>query len=283
MKALFTNNHMKNFGGSELVTLELAEEFQRRGWEVLIYTHELGGPLEITVPVTTKRPNPAEFDLLWIHHNMLIHDLGFRKCPSQRIVFNHMSSYVEMEWPRLPSYEMAIADTMLANSEETRGVLGLQGVKLFQSPAPIAWEAVGAGDGPTLIVSNHAPAELLEAVPESARVGTGNPVRMSPRIISKHRAVVCNGKTVQYALRAGVPVYLYDQFGGCGWLTADNFKRAEWFNFSGRGFGRKSVDEIRAELATIPEPLLCPDRFKLDYCYEEILHSLWGGCTKGPT
>jgi len=45
MKILLTNKWMKNLGGSELVTLELAEEFQRQGHEVLIYTEQWGGPL----------------------------------------------------------------------------------------------------------------------------------------------------------------------------------------------------------------------------------------------
>jgi len=69
-----------------------------------------------------------------------------------------------------------------------------------------------------------------------------------------------------------VPVYLYDHFGGCGWLTEDNFALAEWHNFSGRGFGKKSTASISRELANVPEAMPCPDRFKL----EEVLWNYLG-------
>jgi hypothetical protein len=202
---------------------------------------------------------------------MLIHGLGFRKRPGQRIVFNHMSRYIADEWPRLASYEMALADRVLCNSEETRRVLvsrGLRQVELFQNPAPLCWGEMRHVSMGTrgLNVSNHPPEELMSL--DLDRVGGKNggtgQVRLTPGLLTSYPFVVCNGKTVVYALRAGVPVYLYDMFGGPGWLTEENFARAEEFNFSGRGFSRKTTDEIRAELAVIPAPLSCPDRFKLE-------------------
>ena len=41
-KILLTNHHLINYGGSELVTLDLATEFQQRGWNVTIATFRLG-------------------------------------------------------------------------------------------------------------------------------------------------------------------------------------------------------------------------------------------------
>jgi hypothetical protein len=297
VKILLTNKWMRNIGGSELVTLELAEWFQYLGHEVLIYTEQAGGALDITVPYTTKRPDTDGFDLLWIHHNMLIHDLGFRKRLSQRIVFNHMSSYARLEFPNLASYENVLADWILANSQETREALewaGLREVELFQNPAPELMQVTYAGAHPQktpVFVSNHMPSELrvvAESHPFVLRYGAqDNPERVNPTYFTCAKYVVANGKTVQYALRAGVPVYLYDHFGGCGWLTEENFAQAERFNFSGRGFGeevewksemglmrsrmlKKGSDEIAEELATIPAPLPCPDRFKLEFRLKEL-------------
>jgi glycosyltransferase involved in cell wall biosynthesis len=276
MRILLTNRELVNIGGSELVTVELAEEFTRQGHEVVVYSPRVGGVLDTShLNVSVDRPRTDDFDLLWIHHNLLIHDLGFRKRAGQRIIFNHMSSYVPDEWPRLAGYEMAIADVVLCNSEETRVVLegrGLSGVKLFQNPAPIGFEGAGGRGGGRLLVSNHPPAEIL-SIP-GCRFGGPNGGRTQHRIgpyqMADAHTVVCNGKTVAYALRAGVPVYLYDHFGGPGWLTSENFERAEYFNFSGRGFGRKTYEEIFTELRTVPEPMSCPDRFKLEKCLEVL-------------
>lgn len=46
--------------------------------------------------------------------------------------------------------------------------------------------------------------------------------------------IVSIGKSAPYALASGVPVFVYDHFGGPGYLTHDNFDRAARFNFSGR-------------------------------------------------
>jgi glycosyltransferase involved in cell wall biosynthesis len=272
MKILLTNKWMRNLGGSELVTLELAEEFQRQGHEVLIYTEQAGGVLDITVPYTTKRPDTDGFDLLWIHHNMLIHDLGFRKRLSQRIVFNHMSSYVRLEFPKLPSYENVLADWILCNSQETREAMewaGLREVELFQNPAPLSWEGVGYSRfSKPLLISNHPPVELSGV--RGTRVGADRPMRVTPDMMAEASCVVCNGKSVQMALRAGVPVYIYDHFYGDGWLTEENFEINEKNNFSGRPYKRKTAEQIQEELNYIPPPLHCPDRFKLEYVLKEL-------------
>lgn len=265
MKTLLTVRRLHEYGGSELVTIELAEYLASKGVDVTVYTNSVGGVWEGHPLVTSDKPDVSAFDLLWIQHDMLIHSLTFRKREGQRIIFNHMSSYVDLEWPRLPDYEMELADVILANSPETREKLhslGLSGVELYQNPAPAFTSHRMATNTQPLMVSNHPPEELL-GIP-GVKVGIDRPIRMSPDALAKCPYVICNGKTVQYALRAGVPVYLYDHFGGPGWLTEENFEVAEWHNFSGRGFTKKSTDEIRKELTTIGPVLPCPDRFKLE-------------------
>ena len=46
----------------------------------------------------------------------------------------------------------------------------------------------------------------------------------------------------------GVPVYVYDYLGGPGYLTEANFSLAERNNFSGRGFEKKTSDELLKEI-----------------------------------
>lgn len=265
MNFLLTVRRLNEYGGSELVTIELAEYLHSIGHKVTVFTNSIGGVWEGHELVTTEKPDPREYDVLWIQHNMLIHDLGFKKLEGQRIISNHMSSYVDLEWPSLPDYEMQLADKILANSPETcekLEELGLRDVELYQNPAPAFTSHRTAVNSEPLMVSNHPPQELLGI--SGVKVGCDRPTRMSPNALAKCPFVICNGKTVQYALRAGVPVYLYDHFGGPGWLTSENFERAEWFNFSGRGFGFKTSDKIRSELSEVGPVLTCPDRFKLE-------------------
>lgn len=251
MKILLTNIHMQNFGGSELVTLELAEEyFKHQGHDVLIYSPQIAEPLKshITVP-TTKTP-PADldqFDIIWVHHGLLLDQL--KPSRNQKIIFNHMSSYTEEEFPKNAEKENDLAWEIFANSIETRNKMnefGLKYVEVFPNPAPREFTCPKPFRPEYgLFVSNHRPREIermaLTLGIDCLFIGARDKFqRLTPEIISKAAFVVCNGKTVQYALRACIPVFLYDQFGGPGWLDYTNIEKAAEFNFSGRGFGRSA-------------------------------------------
>lgn len=72
---------------------------------------------------------------------------------------------------------------------------------------------------------------------------------ITPEILSRYNVVISIGKTVQYALGMGIPVYNYDHFGGSGYITLQNYKKEEFHNYSGRSFCRKiSAREIAREL-----------------------------------
>lgn len=72
---------------------------------------------------------------------------------------------------------------------------------------------------------------------------------ITPEILSQYDAVVTIGKTVQYALGMGIPVYNYDHFGGNGWINLENFNTEARHNFSGRHNNRKILSqEIAHEL-----------------------------------
>lgn len=281
MKILLTNRELVHLGGSEIVTCEIAEELTRQGHEVIIYSPRVGGGSLDTrhLRVTVTPPSTDQFDVLWIHHNALIHTLGFKKRPGQRVIFNHMSSYIPLEWPRIAGVEMRLADKILANSQETKNKLeevGLTGVELFQNPAPREFE--GARDGSTygLFISNHRPHELIPAIKALdipvKMIGAGDDLtRVRGGHMSGAAFIVCNGKSVQYAMRAGVPVFLYDHFKGPGWLTPENVAEAEVYNFSGRG--QPAADPMELTNWKNARPIECPDRFRLERALREVLCS----------
>jgi hypothetical protein len=257
MKILLSNLHLKEFGGSELVTVELAEYYASIGHKVTIYSPLIGAPLLPTIKrdnITLVIAEPAleelySFDVIWSHHGLLLETINSKnKLAHQLIVSNHMSSWLSVEEPK---YGFDQVDIILANSEETRAKMSeLHRAKcqLFQNPcaAPQWSEKTNCRNKPLgLSISNHRPAELITFMGSNSHLidfellgcKTQNYLRLSAQKIYEIEPdfVICNGKSVQYALAANVPVFLYDSFGGSGWLTEDNFADAEWHNFSGRG------------------------------------------------
>lgn len=241
---LISNAHLQGFGGSELVSVELAEFYASKGWRVVLCAPLVGDPLVRTinkaVHVTAKMPDLDGWDIVWDHHGVLINHLP--PDPKRITVCNHMSSYVALEFPK---YMPSKATRIFANSQETVDVMSrtyAHRAELFQNPAPSEFDMAFSGEKSYgLFISNHRPANLTKA---ASVLGVNTYVigqsdvqkRVEPRDFRGAAFVVCNGKSVQYALRAGCPVFLYDHFGGPGWITDENFRQCEYYNFSGRGF-----------------------------------------------
>ena len=81
-------------------------------------------------------------------------------------------------------------------------------------------------------------------------IGRGGDFRLlRPSDLRAADAVVTIGKTVPYAIASGTPVYMYDRFGGDGWLTRRNFGTSLEHNFSGRPAQRRLTEiEIADEV-----------------------------------
>jgi hypothetical protein len=221
----------------------------------------------------------GDFDFVWVHHQVLprsfIIDLttgNFDTIP--KFIFNHMSPFdsIPLEFPYIFNLEKSLSGKSLFNSPETmRHFLGkfswLQelNIGLYQNPAPMEYCEFGipiiSNSSETkkfLIVSNHPPTELKSALRILSAAGhvvifRGATEEESPRLIQPQEiaectAVISIGKTVQYCLVMGAPIYVYDHFGGPGFLNLENFSNAEFHNFSGRGFGKKTAENIAREL-----------------------------------
>ncbi len=281
MRVLITTNHLRNFAGSEMVTLELIEHFLEREWVVDVYTHDLGEPMlgeiqklpswgRLTLHVADLDQEFAEpYDLIWVQHSILPPGLLRRLADggvAAPLVWNHLSSFMDVELPRHATLENELAALSLGMSPTTVESLLEFGLDpettiVFDNPAPDAFadfESAPVTDLRTLlVVSNHAPAEVREATDllqasgvEVSYLGVDDrPVRITPDVLAGFDAVLTIGKTVQYALSMGIPVYLYDHFGGPGWLTESTIAAAAHDSFSGRKDRRQiSAGEITAEL-----------------------------------
>jgi lipopolysaccharide biosynthesis protein len=272
-KALLACQFFSGFSGSEIVTLELAEALSRAGASVMIAAAHVGGPIDAWaaragVPVATiDGVASGPYDLLWVHHWPVWSRIDELCVDARRIVYSCLSPFEPRELPPLAGRAVHV---YVANSEETRARLvddfGLppERVALFRNSAPQSFFDVSLRDRRgtierLAIVSNHVPAEInelanrlredgivVEVIGDGARYE-----RVTADLLVGFDAVITIGRTVQYCLAAGVPVFVYDRFGGPGWLTEANWQLAERFNFSGRCTRRpRKAVALQSELVT---------------------------------
>lgn len=277
-KLLITQSVLCNYAGSEIVTLEMAEHATSLGFEVAIMTNYYGPPISYDFPEEVKVFGPDElldvydYSHVWIHHNLIPKSLiEAMLVPSASktlpvVAFHHMSPYVPIESPLFPAIERNVADFIYFNSEESMdahvSILGPNKTAVLGNPAPDSFlrtAPLGTEDlKKVLLVTNHSPNEVSEAIRILKARGIavdhfgegGRPVRITPEVIQNYNLIISIGKTVQYSLIADVPVYCYDHFGGPGYLDAENFAKAKYYNFSGRGFVKKNSKEIATDIIT---------------------------------
>jgi len=262
---LLATHHLRAWGGSELVVIELAEALSQLGFEVDLFTpfydeafvEEAFNSL-LTIHTDPKAICLHQYDFVYTQHQTLNSILNVAPKnslfePSMPVlVYNHLSPYEPFEFPG-PFVESLAADIILANSCETQNKIKTclnkeRSTSLFPNPAPRDFEQSprppeAKMPKALLAVSNHLPKEMglaLELLEDRGvavtRLGRpGNCRRVQAEDIAAHDAVITIGKTVQYALRARRAVFCYDHFGGPGWL-ADTaaLRAAEFYNFSGR-------------------------------------------------
>jgi len=131
----------------------------------------------------------------------------------------------------------------------------------FKNPAPVELcqtsYKINKKINKILVVSNHPPDELLEAckILSFQKISTtffgekGDRYEIITKdILSQYDVIITIGKTVQYCLVMGIPVYIYDHFGGSGYLNNQNFTKAMKSNFSGRENQKHNADFIAKDI-----------------------------------
>jgi len=309
---LITQNSLVNYTGSEIATLELSNYFIECGARVTIFTFSFDKPIseefannniniitDINADITL-----SQFDLLWIHHQLvpikILDELAMgHSLPI--VVFSHMSSFIPHESPYIYGLEEEISSLKLFNSNETKKLLS----KFFNEksgailPNPTPKSFINKQDirpkrntpEKILVVSNHPTHEVIETIKilnnkgvETNIIGVlDSPRLITPELLINYDAVITIGKTVQYCLVLGIPVYCYDQFGGCGFLNRQNYKKAFEFNFSGRGFDKKTPKSISSELYNgffeardymYANRETAKKQFDIELCLNKVLHNL---------
>lgn len=268
MNILLLTNHLKDLGGSEVQILELYEYFKKNNYHTKVFANYTGLPIidffeKEDIFNNIDEIDLNQFDLVWSQH--CVFPLLFKNKVydnlSLKLISVHLSPYEMLELSSL-AYMSQLDVTYVANSPETKDKLLEFNVPedkiiISYNPAPDAFLQTNHSTSvqKILVVSNHYPNEIVQASDILRKngltvdfIGGLNAKRITPEIISAYDVIVTIGKTVQYALLSQKPVYCYDHFGGCGYLTEENFEKAKYYNFSGRGFEKKSAETITHEI-----------------------------------
>ena len=278
MRVLVATNQLSDYGGSELVAWEVAEWFASRGDDVTLATTHLGSPvIDVPAPFAiTGEPDGLDlsmFDLVWSQHDMVTRlAQGLERCAGARrlplVVMVALSPFERLEHVDALVARATGAEVWV-NSDETahavaragQGLLDPRRIHRFRNAAPERFWMPTPPVAPEvrriLAVSNRLPLELRQAFEALGRDGID--VRIvgrddeytwiGPDDIAAADAVVTIGKTVVDAIAGARPVYLYDRFGGGGWLWRGNWEHERFYNFSGRpDLHRRDVPTLVREL-----------------------------------
>lgn len=284
MRVLVLTNHFSEFAGSEIVALEVATWFQERGDDVTLCANHIAPPIATHVPERVRLTQSfadvdlSSFDLVWCQHGLLSEFP--LKAFEWAIVKGRLPHIVLVSLSPFEPYERidgvlarALSAEIFVNSRETgqavmkanRGLLRRSKLTIFHNAAPAAFWSIapqGAASAPTqpgsvALISNRAPAQNSEIARHLESAGVRTQLLgcrhkyglVRPRTLASVDAVLTIGKSVTYAFAAGKPAYIYDRFGGGGWLTRRNFAANMDHNFSGRPSRRQiPVDEIVREI-----------------------------------
>jgi signal peptidase I len=282
---------INQYTGSEINALQLCEELKRQGHEADIGASEIGSPMSdevvkhgIRLIDLNQVTQPLNYDVIWAHHSpVLAHVLFNTNISDCRILFSSLSSFAPLEAP--PTFHHSIHLFLSLSEMNTRIMIenGVEASKVVYFPnySPTSFYQTITNEGPPLkriaIVSNHVPKELLEfsdLVKEKGIQVTiigleTQPVFVTSEVLDQFDLVITIGKTVFYCFAMGKPVYVYDYFGGPGYINKNNFENNEINNYSGRGgYPQKSADELYLDITENYEKSLKETQFLQDLCLQ---------------
>lgn len=269
---LVVTHDFSGFTGSEIVALEVANFFAANGSVVTVRAERnsslLKPYLHPGIAIADSRVNIKDFEFVWSQHGhfcLNTDDLSDLTEWQGVLVAAHLSASTKAEAYHYP-FSARHAGSVVFNCEATAEILMSRHEPTgacfnLRNAAPREFHIAPNPQGNEdlkrlLVVSNHLPKELVSAIRIARSEGievchfgvNGSYRKITPADISHFDAVCSIGKTVQYALCGGKPVYCYDHFGGPGWLGERNFDAAERHNFSGRcSLVHKSARQIRDE------------------------------------
>lgn len=265
MRFILGNRLLDRAGGTEVHLLTLGLQLQRLGHEVCLYSPELG---PFTDHVRSRgleafgdlRELPRECDVVLSQDTLVVYGLAERY-PSALHVFRVCGDTYDFQFPpqldRIVDLIVVLSDRyerLVRACAVSAPVLRLRVPIESDRLAPIA--PIRARPRRAALLGNYADRDEMvrEAWArhgvEVARIG-GIEQRYDIRAaLSDADIVVAKSRAALDAMACGRAVYVYDVFGGDGWVTPSSYAALEADHFAGQATDRViGVAELEADLA----------------------------------
>ena len=264
MNILITNHHLNLFGGSETFTFTLASALKDAGHAVEVLTVEFGAVAEklnaAGIPVHSD-PGSVSFipDVIHAHHNSMAM-LARGAFPNTPMLFLSHGIVPGLESP--PSINTGIAifagvseevkENVLQNYNISDSVICRNGIDL-ERHYPL--QEIRPKPERVLIISNHYSNEQLDLVQQACGI-IGARLSMiglqtqsvwdTETYINQNDVVISLGRGCLEGMACGRAVFIFDHFGGDGYLNRENYQEIRKHNFSGRRYRKKYTPETMA-------------------------------------
>lgn len=257
------------FHGSFMHVLEYGEFFKQRGDEVVIGSvlisqknREIAENAGFRVYHLNHLPIEEPYDLVYSLHLILFPALLARGLRYHKAIHMSLSALLPIErippsqfWPQFDLITAISPEVVQRHSDLYQVDPHLFTIVPNHIPLDFIRKANQKKGwnkeiAKICVVSNHFVPELFELAKiapfEIIFYGSAynNFQKITPDLLLNYDVIVSIGKTVQYGLGLGIPVFQYDKYGGCGYITPDNINFEEKTNFSGRGTANKMTAQI---------------------------------------
>jgi Glycosyltransferase Family 4 len=253
MRFVLGNRHLLAAGGTEVHIVTVAEHLQRLGHEVLVYAPELGPfadharrrGLEIR---DSLRELPASCDVTFSQDAIVVYDLAERY-PDALSVFRICGDVADYQ---LPPQLTAVVDLIVVLSDRYERIARAcaDRVPVLRLPVPIDVDrlvplgAVRERPERAVMLGNYLERDALLSDVwgrlgiEVQRIGGHVQAYDVATAVADADIVVAKSRAALDAMACGRPVYVFDVFGGDGWVTPELYPALEADNFAGLATGR---------------------------------------------
>jgi hypothetical protein len=279
MRFVLGNRHMIAAGGTEVHLLVLGEHLQRLGHEVVVYASELGPFADHArrrgVAVTDSvRELPEACDVVFAQDGIVVHDLAER-FPDAFHVYRICGDVHDFQ---LPPQVAGVVDLIVVLSDRYERIARAMAVRapVLRLRVPIDIDrlvslgSLHARPRRAVLLGNYLERDAAVIGAWSAagvdvqRVGGSVQAYDVATAVADADIVVAKSRAALDAMACGRAVYVFDLFGGDGWVTLERYPVLEADNFAGQATGRVldaaalAVDlaEYRPEMGSINRDLV---------------------------
>jgi hypothetical protein len=252
MKVLVATHSFSHVGGTETYVLTVAEQLQRLGHQVGIYARHHGDMAglarERAVDVVVDPDElGAPADVLLTQDAGMAYELADRYPLVPQVFVNHSAIFDPQQPPLVPGVVEAVV-VMSERFGSRVAALDTQ-VRMVRLTQPIDTERLIPRRPPSdvprraLLLGNYLAGDALRLLVETwsemglevVQVGSATTPTLQPEVdIAESDIVVGKGRAVLDAMACGRPAYLYDAFGGDGWVTPETYAAMESDAFAGQ-------------------------------------------------